>query len=222
MYLVKPELAHEAPVKEFFNKCCNVGDISIRVAGSYSLLHALTGKGYSAWLERVRVNAIARQWRSKSGIEPGHTLLLVENINSVGEAGQDYRALFPALSEETSLVGIVTLHTLLTDADVKDTTIELLDGSIAKLTLALLPVCRSTANYALAVQDILAHIVCEGLPYKKVRCVPNEFCEDRDLEVALQRCNFDECPTLTRRTYQVDLRAAHQLRSRIQEYNKEG
>lgn len=222
MYLVKPKLEHEQALQTFLDKCEKQGDTVTDVFGSEALANIYTYSGFKSWVGSVKKNELARSPTQE--IEPGHTFLMMENIS--GSDGVD-ESVFPQAKNGQYLVGVVTLRTILEDWSSAVVQGAALDGSMAIMTLTVVPEYRNTASYMLAIQDALAHIVCAGLPYKYVRCVVAMDKNTGDYLSALEKCNFTTLYAMTSedkkfRISQVDLRAAHQLRSRIQEHKEEG
>lgn len=228
MYLLKPNSDHRESVADFVSKCQVAGDNDSDIFGGYQLARTYVFSGYNAWLDRLNLNAMARQWRSKSGIEPGHTFLIAEAVDNAASVDPDYVAKFPVLPNGDWLVGLVTIKAGLKDSDspswVPSNPFD--DGSRGVLSLCTLPAYRATANYVLLLADIMAYVVCEGLPYKFLLCEVPDTEERQEYRVALEKCDFyqqggDLISGVRYRYYHADLRAAHRLKSRIQEWSRE-
>lgn len=223
MYLLKPDTAHETAVQTFVSKCEEEQDSHSDIFGGEVLALAMNQGGYNGWLEQVQRNEEAHSVRPDA--EPGYTFLLVEAIHSPTDVLMSYKEQFPILPNGDFLVGVVTLRSAVNGELAEAMLGTLACGHTALMTLTLLPAFRNTANYMLAVQDILAHIICMGLPYKWIRALVPADGKSQQYDQALGKCNFVSHSLMSKsgsHVVQVDLRAAHQLRSRIQEYREEG
>ena len=229
MYILKPELVHEQVVLDFVKRCASVGDRECDVCGSQALAAKMHEGGYSAWLKQTKANALAREWHSKCGLEPGNTLLLVERVSGHADVSEEYLQQFPMLSEEERLVGIVTICPVLEDMDSDtyegDNSDGAQDGSAgsAILRLCLIPCYRDTINFILALTDSMTYVVCEGLPFKHLVYWLQDGAERDAMTAALRSCNFDYKSTHSVSNadiYWADLRTAHQLRDRICEFRR--
>ncbi len=224
MYLVRPSDIHEAAVTDFVNRCCKNEDID---EVSRDLASVLKQVGYKAWKEMIPSRRIARYDGDSKVIVPGYTLLLCEyGLEQEGDGLETYTRQFPVFGNGNHLVGVVTLGAVENREQqiAGNATIFLTDT--ASLRFSLLPIYRSLASYILMLQDILTYIICEGLPYKYLVYCCSEAATSSDIQAALKVCSFDlqeSGSSNESEFYKVDLRVAHQLRTRIQEWSrKEG
>lgn len=224
MYLIKPELNHEAVVLDYVSRCMRMGDALVDIFGSPALTEKFEEGGYDVWLKQVNANALSREWHSLCGLEPSNTLLLVERVSCHKDVDEEYLQQFPMISESERLVGIVTFRAVLEDSDMDCNGGALMKqvpvngGGSAILYLSIIPCYRDTINYVLALTDSMTYAVCEGLPYKYLVYWLGDTVHRGAMVPALQSCNFDYKSTdsvTNEDIYWADLRLVHQLKGRI-------
>ena len=223
MNLIKPALGHESAVTDFVSRCLEFGDAYADICGSSVLAKKFQEEGYDAWLKLVQANAIAKERHSQHSLEPGHTLLLVEHLDPGVEVSAEYLKQFPLLDAHSRLAGIVTVQHAIKDADGGRgySWFDVQEGT-GDVRLCMLPCYRDSVNYMLSLSDLMACVVCEGLPYKYLQMYLRNEPGREALVLALRSCNFDlqggDGSTYAPYRYRVDLRAAHQLEKHLRKY----